>query len=174
MKPNRINKSVVAALLLVIAASSSAYAWGMGGGCPCPQAFAPGIGNDCPCDDFSSRCQAKDNLTSEQKDQLAALNQKFFDDTAESRIALNTAYKNLAVLMRTSSPDRKAIQSVLKEISELSASLMEKQVDHQLELRKIAPDLRPDKMPRGCPKSGQPGCMRDALKTGPGSGCFKQ
>jgi zinc resistance-associated protein len=157
-------------LLLVVAASSSAFAWGMGGDCPCPQAFACGIGG-CPGGEVPARWEAKDDLTSEQKDQLAALNQKFIDDTAETRIALNTAYKNLAVLMRTSDPNRKNIQSVLKEISALSATLMEKQVDYQLEARKIAPDAGPGNMIRRCPKNDQPGFMRDSRKAGPGTGC---
>ncbi|MEW6078610.1 MAG: periplasmic heavy metal sensor [Thermodesulfobacteriota bacterium] len=171
MQLSRINKISLITLLLIVTASSSAFAWGMGADCPCPQAFACGIGSGCPCGENPARWDARDDLTSDQKDQLAALNQKFIDDTAETRIALNTAYKNLAVLMRTSDPDRKSIQSVLKEISALSATLMEKQVDYQLEARKIAPDAGTGNMFRRCPKNDKPGCMRDSRKVAPGTGC---
>lgn len=178
MKLYRINKTALTALLLIIIASSSAYAWGTGGspcdGCPCPQAFVRGGGGGCPWDEFNDRWDEQDGLTSEQKEQLIALRRKFVDDTAPPRIALNTAYKNLAVLMGTSDPDRKAIQSLLKEISELNSTLMEKQVNHQLEVRKIAPDLEPGNMSRRCPKKDKPACMRDGRKNASDPGCCKQ
>ena len=85
--------------------------------------------------------QACMNLTAAQKQQLAALRQKFIDDTAQLRINLNDKSKDLDILLTTSSPDMKAVKKLIREISDLKASLMEKVVDHQLEVRKIAPEL---------------------------------
>jgi Spy/CpxP family protein refolding chaperone len=176
MKLFNKNKTTLAALLFLLVCTTSVYAWGDRGqcnGCPCSPDYACGISGRCPGGGFPDRLEGRDDLTSEQKEQLIALRQKVMDDTAETRIALNTASKNLEILMGTSEPDKKAIQSLLKEISTLSATLLEKQINHQLEVRKIAPGLGQGKMPRHCPKSGNPDSMRDARKPA-SSGCCGQ
>ena len=94
-------------------------------------------------------------LTDEQKTQLSDLRQKFMDETAETRISLNAAVKNLKILLSTSEPDKKAIKSLIKEIADLKATLMEKRINLELESRKIIPGS-------GCANMiGRSGCFNN-------------
>ncbi len=137
MQSIRIKKTTLLALVVSVALVSSAYAWG-------PEGKCPGKGNvegqqvQCPGKCFKNDRTA---LTDEQKEQLDALRQKLIDETAETRIALIAAKKNLNIILETSDPGKKEIKALIKEITELKATLMEKQINHQLEARKIAPEL---------------------------------
>lgn len=160
MKQFRSQTVAIAALLITLLCASSVYAWGPGGKCP-----RGGGGTDTP------RCGT--DLNDEQRDQLTALRQKFIDETAATRIALNTAQKNLDILLATSQPDKKAIKALIDEIMDLKAAMMEKRINHQLEVKKISPNLGQGRMLKqcnikrgagdlceGCPGPFSPGCCR--------------
>ena len=142
MKSIRISKTTILTLLVAAVFASSAYAWGLGD--KCDRKCSPdgkqtqGAGM---CYRMNIGPGMRINLTDEQKAQLADLQQKFIDETAEPRISLNAAVKNLNILLSTSEPDKKAIKSLIKEIADLKATLMEKRINHELELRKIVPAM---------------------------------
>ncbi|MCG6973727.1 MAG: periplasmic heavy metal sensor [Desulfobacterales bacterium] len=79
-------------------------------------------------------------LTSKQQEQLADLNQKFFNETQSLREKLWSKSSELNALLSETNPDTGKIDKVQKEISDLRAKLDEKAVNHQIEVRKIAPD----------------------------------
>lgn len=146
MKPIQANKTTLLTLLMMLALVSSAYAWGPGSECP-GKKNSDGKKGGC-----HGKCLKGDmqKLTDEQKEQLRTLRQEFVDETAEDRIALNTAIKNLKIIMETSDPSKKEIKSLISEITELQARLMEKRIYHKLEARKIAPEQNRHKRLRAC------------------------
>ena len=142
MKSIRITKTTLLTLLVAVFFASSAYAWGLGG--KCERKCLPDVKQaKCPGANFCMNIgpERNINLTDEQKEQLDDLRQKFIDETAETLISLNAAEKNLSIVLSTSAPDKKAIKSLIKEIADLRATLMEKGINHDLELRKIVPEL---------------------------------
>jgi len=151
MKPATPKKIIPTMLFLILFCSASVYAWEPGGRHHWNRTS----------DDRPEGCF---NLTDEQRKELAALRQQFIDDTAEIRIALNTATKNLDILLQTSEPDEKAIKALIKEITDLRATLMEKRIFHQLEVKQIAPGLARGKIFR----SGQKDHWHDMSRHGRG------
>ncbi len=153
MKSLNTNKTMLLTLLLTIAFTVSAYAGSGSGKCP----FSDKDAGDRP-----AKCKG---LTEDQRGQLVELRQQFIDDTADLRISLNTAHKNLAILMETSEPDKKAIKDTIKEIMELKTKLMEKQIDHQLAINKIIPATADCNMFGACKQGMRRSmgfqCMRD-------------
>lgn len=158
MKLMNINKTALFTLLLTLVFVSSVCAWGREGKYRCNR-------------DTGDRTERLAELNSEQKDQLAALRQQFVDDTAETRIALNTARANLEIIMNTSKPDEKAIKKLIQEITNLEAVLLEKKVNHQIEIRKVAPELAPEKMAPCCRQKGGRAGMLDDHKPFFAPGC---
>lgn len=159
MKILSINKTALVTLLFTLVCVSSVYAWDLEGRPRCKRAMDEGS-------------EGIVGLTSEQKDQLATLFQKFIDDTAETRIELNTARANLEIILATSEPDKKAIKTLIQKITDLEAKLMEKEINHQLEVKKVAPGLTHGKMFRCCQQDGCQGRMRDANRPSfPPGGC---
>ncbi|MCG8566480.1 MAG: periplasmic heavy metal sensor [Desulfobacterales bacterium] len=115
-------------LLALLISAGSALAWqhGYGGGMgSCPR-FDQGMLKD---------------LSQTQRDDLAALRQKFIDDTYETRNQMMLKRNEMRMLMETSSPDRKKLTELSEDINGLRVTLMDKRIDYVLEAKKIAPEL---------------------------------
>ena len=82
------------------------------------------------------------NLTDEQRDQMDALHQKFYDQTAQVRSQIWAKKAELNVLMNTSNPDLEKAKALQKEISDLKAKMAQERIDLYAEAKKIGPDSR--------------------------------
>ena len=82
------------------------------------------------------------NLTDEQRDQMDALHQKFFDQTAQVRSQMWAKKAELNVLMNTSNPDLEKARALQKEISDLRAKMAQERINLYAETKKIDPDAR--------------------------------
>ena len=78
-------------------------------------------------------------LTTDQQNKLNTLRQKFIDETAATRAKLMKEQQKLRNEMTSSVPDRNKIKLLVKKISGLRETLMEKRIDFRLDARKIAP-----------------------------------
>ena len=78
-------------------------------------------------------------LTTEQQNKLNTLRQKFIDETASARTKLIKEQQILRKEMTSSQPDRNKIKLLVKKISGLRETLMEKRINFRLDVRKIAP-----------------------------------
>ena len=81
-------------------------------------------------------------LNSKQKEQLADLNRKFYDETRTLRDKLWSKSAELNALLSETNPDTGKISKLQKEISNLQAKLNEKAINNEIETRKIAPETR--------------------------------
>ena len=79
------------------------------------------------------------NLTSEQRNQLNALDRKFYDETADLRNQIWTKSSEVDSILNTANPDLEKAKALQKEISELRARLDEENLNYQLEAHKIVP-----------------------------------
>ena len=82
------------------------------------------------------------NWTDEQRAQMDALHQKFFDETAQVRSQMWGKKAELNVLMNTSNPDLEKAKALQKEISDLKAKMAQEQINLYAETKKIDPDAR--------------------------------
>lgn len=82
------------------------------------------------------------NLTDEQRSQMDALHQKFYDQTAQLRSDMWAKRAELNVLMNTSNPDLEKARALQKEISNLQAQMAQERLGLVAEMRKIDPDAR--------------------------------
>lgn len=134
-------KLTLAALLIVTLIATTALAWGpgRGGGRWGGGGYGGQGGVDCPR--YGQQIDA--DLTQEQQDQLAALRQKFIDDTFSIRSERIAKKQEFRLLMQTSDPDKEKLSELSNTMLELDKALMDKQIDYQLEVKKIAPELTP-------------------------------
>jgi zinc resistance-associated protein len=79
------------------------------------------------------------SLTSEQRNQLDALNQKFYGEAADLRYQIWAKSSELDSILSSTSPDLEKAKALQKEISDLRAKLDEKELGYELEARKIVP-----------------------------------
>ena len=79
------------------------------------------------------------NLSPEQRDQLNALDQKFYDETADLRNQMWTKSSELNAILSSANPDLEKAKTLQKEINDLRSKLDEKRLNYELEARKIAP-----------------------------------
>jgi zinc resistance-associated protein len=116
------------------------------------------------------------DLTDEQRAQMDALQQKFFDETAQVRSQLLAKKGELNVLMNTSNPDLEKAKALQKEVSDLKAKMAQERINLYAETKKIDPDAQ---FGRGWgrgkgfgPNGGDrgPGMGRGLHRGGPGQG----
>ncbi len=119
--------------LLFVPAAVWAHGWGYGGGHMMGYWGAgPGY--------YGRYNGAYSALNSKQQEQLADLNQKFFNETQSLREELWSKSAELNALLSETNPNTGKIDKVQKEISDLRAKLDEKAINHGIQVRKIAPD----------------------------------
>ncbi|MGD8775885.1 MAG: periplasmic heavy metal sensor [Syntrophobacterales bacterium] len=80
------------------------------------------------------------NLTENQSGDLARLEQKFYNDTAQLRDQIWSKTEELNTLLNSADPDVKKVKSLQKEITDLRAKMDRQRLDFELEARKIAPN----------------------------------
>ena len=122
----------------VIATGANAFAGkGMGNrdgsrGCNgCGTANGKG---DCPYGRMNA------NLTDEQRAQIDAEREAYFEATKEQRQDIFTKHQALKAEIAKRQPDEKVVENIQKEISELQAGLDQKRLKHIMAIRKINPD----------------------------------
>jgi zinc resistance-associated protein len=82
------------------------------------------------------------NLTEEQRAELGALRQKFYEDMAPLRDEVRTKRAELNTLLSTPDPDVEKAKALQQEISALKAKIAEARLDFALEVRKVDPNAR--------------------------------
>jgi zinc resistance-associated protein len=80
-----------------------------------------------------------ENLTSEQRSKLNALERKFYDGTSDLRDQIWSKSRELDSVMESPNADLNKAKSLQKEISDLRAKIDEKTLSYELEARKIIP-----------------------------------
>jgi zinc resistance-associated protein len=128
--------TIFGVVLLAGAVAVPVFAWGPGGGWG---HHMMGYWGGDP--GYAARYE---NLAPEQRIQLDALNQKFYDETANMRDQLWSKSSELDSILSSANPDLEKAQALQKEISELRAKLDEKRLNYELEARKIVPEEQPE------------------------------
>lgn len=82
-----------------------------------------------------------ENLTEEQRSQMASLRQKHFDDTAQIRSQLWAKRAELKILMNTSNPDLEKARALQKEITDLQGKMAQERINLYGEAKKINPEV---------------------------------
>jgi len=104
-------------------------------------AFGPGMGiRNEGCQSYGEE-NAWTDLSKEQKDDLAALRQKFIDETYELKISKLQKHQEMRLLMATSNPDRAKLIELSQQIQDIEKQYREKQIDFQLNAKKISPEI---------------------------------
>lgn len=85
-------------------------------------------------------CYQNPNLTSKQREQLDNERQAFFAATQDTRQEIYAKRLALRAELAKKDPDPKAAADLQKQISSLRTDLDQKRIEHQLAMRKIAPD----------------------------------
>jgi zinc resistance-associated protein len=124
---------LITALLAMGFMATQAFSWGqtnrMGG---------YGQDTNCPGIDRGGW----QDLSKSQQDELAALRQKFIDDTYEMRVSMMQKHNEIRLLMETSAPNRSELSRLTEELSDLTRQLQENRIDFMLAAKKVAPELR--------------------------------
>lgn len=128
---------IISSLLLVGLLAGSVFAWGPGMG------RGMGYGDGQYCQGYGGRGgqAALNDLSKEQRDELAALRQKLIDETYALRSASFQKHQEMRMLMETSNPDRAKLSKISQEMTDLQKQLRDKMIDFQLAAKKISPEL---------------------------------
>ena len=90
--------------------------------------------------DYGSNAPGYGNLNQEQWNQLEQLNRQFYEETIGLRNDLRAKTYELNTLLNTRDSDPNKARALEKEIGELRAKLDEKELNYEIEARKIAPE----------------------------------
>lgn len=121
-------------LMAVLAVPTFLWAYGQGWGGGMMGNWGGGAGYGCPYDRDDA------SLTGEQREKLAALDQKLFEETRETKNQLLSRSADLRTLLKASQPDPSAVKAVRKEISDLRGVLDEKYLARDIEAGMIVPE----------------------------------
>jgi zinc resistance-associated protein len=80
------------------------------------------------------------DVTPEDMAKLEELDRRFHDETADLRSKIWSKRGELNALMNSSDPDVEKAKSVQRELNDLRNQMAEKRLEHQIEVRKIAPE----------------------------------
>ena len=108
--------------------------------------------------------QMNADLTPEQREQMEAERETFFDATKNERQDLYAKRLELKAEMAKSEPELEKASALQKEVSELQGNLDQKRLGHIMAMRKINPDAG-----RGCMMEGR-GMGRHGMGQGMGYG----
>ncbi len=120
---------VLTALLTVGFLATNAFSRGNYGGSKRGNCSGPGYA-------------ATASLSQEQQTELNTLQQKFIDETYETRSAMMNKHQEIRLLMETSNPDKAKLESLSNELLDLKKAVEDKRIDFVLEAKKIAPELK--------------------------------
>lgn len=81
------------------------------------------------------------NLSNEQRSRLEASQEKFYTETQGLRDKIQDQRDALQVALDSNHPDAAKVGKLQETLSRLQAQFNQKAVQHQLELRKIAPEI---------------------------------
>lgn len=126
---------IISSFLMVALVAGSVFAWGHGRG----QGMGMGFSSQA-CPNYGGQANFND-LSREKRDELNGLRQNFIDETYELRSAMLQKHQEVRMLMETSDPDRAQLNKISGDITELQAQMRSKQIDFQLDAKKIAPEL---------------------------------
>lgn len=115
--------------------------------------------------------QMNADLTPEQREQMEAERQAFFDATKNERQDLYAKRLELKAEMAKREPDAGKASALQKDVSELQGNLNQKRLNHILAMRKINPDAGRGWMMEGRGKGYHGGSQ--GMGHGPGN-CPKQ
>jgi zinc resistance-associated protein len=139
MKTNNMRNVIVSlAAVAVMAMGANAFA-GKGMGNPDNERGCGGCGNQ----NRMGGCaygQMNANLTPEQREQMEAERQAFFEATKNERQDLYAKRLELKAEMAKSQPDLKKASALQEEVSGLQGRLDQKRLGHIMAMRKINPD----------------------------------
>jgi len=121
--------------LLIVPAAVWAHEWGWGGGHMMGY-WGGGSGY------YDRGDNGYNALSQEQQEKLAALDQKFYNETRELRDKLWSKSAGLNALLSQNNPDTSKVSQLQKEVSDLRTQLDHKATAYELEARSIAPDVR--------------------------------
>jgi len=159
--------ALAAVITVPVLAQGPGYARGRG-------MMGPGAGNPGMGPGYG---WAYENLTDEQRSQLAELRQKHFDETAQVRTELRAKQAELHILMNMSNPDLEKAKALQKEISDLQGKMSQERINLYGEAKKINPEARFGKSwGRGgkglgpCAEGYGPGMGRGWHRSGAGMG----
>ena len=124
---------LITAVLAMGFMATQAFSWGQGN-----RMGGYGHGTNCPGIDRGGW----QDLSKSQQDELAALHQKYIDDTYEIRVSMMQKHNEIRLLMETSAPDRAALTRLTEELSDITRQLQEYRIDFMLAAKKVAPELR--------------------------------
>jgi zinc resistance-associated protein len=79
-------------------------------------------------------------ISRQQAEKLEAARDSFYRDTQDLRNQIGDRYAQIRSELSKENPDRARLQALQSEISKLKGELDQKQLDYQLEVRKIAPE----------------------------------
>ena len=128
MKKTIVGLMVVA--LLATAGLAMAQGWGRGMGYGPGAGYGPGTG---PKGAWANSL----NLSAEQQQQMQALREKHWNDTATLREEMFNKQVELRNLWAEPTPDQEKILAKQREMNGLRERLQEKSIQHRLEMRKV-------------------------------------
>ena len=139
MKTNNMRTAIAGLVAVaVIAVGANAFA-GKGMGCQNSERGCGGDGKhhrkgDC------AYSQMNADLTPQQREQMEAERQAFFEATKQERQNLYAKRLELRAEMAKTEPDLNKASALQKEVSSLRGSLDQKRLGHIIAMRKINPD----------------------------------
>ena len=139
MKTNTIRTAIIGLITVGLVAMGTAAFAGKGMGYQDDERTGGGYGYHHRKDDCPYGRQAA-NLTDEQRQQLDAERQAFFEATKTQRQDLNVKRLELRAEIAKRNPDMKKAAGLQKEISDLRANLDQKRLTHIMKMREINPD----------------------------------
>ncbi len=154
MKANTLKKAITALVTIsFIAIGTTAFA-GNGKGNR-DNGYNQGRRANAPC------ARQNPRLTDEQRQQLSAERQTFFNATRDERQDLRAKRLGLRAEIAKRNPDMKIASGMQTEISKLQADLDQKRLAHIIKMRKIDPDagmgfMGPERGKRGGRGRGGP------------------
>lgn len=136
MRSERLKKTLVISMILLLVGASMAFAQGMyrgdrGGPMMGPGSMmGPGYG-------YGPRGV---NLTDEQRAALSAARDGFYAETLQLREQIREKRWALRDELAKSNPDAAVAHALQNELSQLQSAFQEKALNHRLEVRQILPD----------------------------------
>jgi zinc resistance-associated protein len=139
MKTKTMRTAIISLLAVGLVAMGTAAFAGEGMGARDDDGATGGYGRhhrgvDCPYGNPSA------NLTPEQREQLDAERQAFFEATKIQRQDLHAKRLELRAEMAKRDPDMKKATALQKEVSGLQGNLAQQRLTHIMNMRKINPD----------------------------------